>query len=415
MTPIAEQEKELTLTGTEDGTPIFPLERSGPVGPRAEYSTLRESKPVSRVMLRNGEIAWAITGHKLVRQILSDPRVSSDRSHPGCPRIGQVPRKPPNKEGMPLLWLDPPDHTTHRRMVTNEFTMKRVQDLRPRVQTIVDDCIDEMLAGGNPADLIASLAVPVPSRVICELLGISYNADRERFQHVADVIVDSASTQEQVGQAFAEVRAFLGELVTAKEKDPQQDLLSRMIVKYQEADIYQPERIISTAMTLLNAGHETTAGMIGLGTLVLLQHPSQITAIKSDPGRTSAIVEELLRYLSTADLVTVRTATADIEVNGVTIRKGEGLLALCGSANHDPAQFPAPHEFDPDRNTAQHVAFGFGIHQCLGQNLARLELEVVFRTLFTRVPGLRLSADMNGLPYKGDAVLYGVRTVPVTW
>jgi cytochrome P450 len=184
-----------------------------------------------------------------------------------------------------------------------------------------------------------------------------------------------------------------------------------------EAGVYNRERIISTAMTLLNAGHETTAGMIGLGTQVLLQNPEELAKLKADPaGRTPAVVEELLRYLNTADLVTVRTATADIEIGGVTIREGEGALALGGSANHDPSQYPNPQVFDPDRDTAQHVAFGFGIHQCLGQNLARLELEIVFRSLFSRLPQLRLAVDEPvSLPYKGDAVLYGVRSVPVAW
>lgn len=401
------------MTDTEAGTGVFPLGRSCPFDPPKEYAVLRAEQPITRAPLRTGGHTWVLTSHELVRQLLADSRLTAYRP-PGALRV-QDPDQLPPPEKIPLVALDPPEHTVHRRMVTNEFTVKRIRGMRPFIQQVVDECIDAMLADGRrSADLFTALAVPVPSQVICELLGVPY-ADRERFLHIADVLVDGVSTEQEVASAIGELREFLAELVAAKARAPEQDLLSRLIVRYQEADAYNPEQVISTAQVLLNAGHETTTSMIGLGTLALLDNPDQLAAFKADPSLAPQLVEELLRFLTIADTVSFRTATADLEIGGVNVQRGDAILPLSAAANRDPAVYENPDALDIRRSARKHIAFGYGIHQCLGQNLARMELEIVFTTLFARIPGLRLDAPLDGLPYKSDGMIYGVTKVPVAW
>ncbi|MEU0878702.1 cytochrome P450 [Lentzea sp. NPDC005914] len=395
--------------------PTFPMERGKcPFDPPPQYGELRETEPVSQATLRNGSTAWLVTSHEHVRQILADPRVSSDRQLPGCPRLIPVPPAMMNPSMRPLVAMDPPEHTEHRRMVTAEFTVKRIQGMRPRIQEIVDEHIDKMLAGGGTADLVAALARPVPSLVICELLGVPYELHHD-FHRISEVIVHGDSTPPMIGAAIMELRKFLGELIAVKEQDPGEDLLSRLVVRYQETGEYDRERVISTAQILLNAGHETTTSMIGLGTLALLEHPEQLAALQNDPSLIPGAVDELLRYLSIADMATFRTATEDIEIGGKVIPAGEGLIALGAAANRDSSVFPDADTLDVHRNPRQHVAFGYGIHQCLGQNLGRLELEIVFTTLLSKIPGLKLAAPVESLKFRSDGLLYGIYSLPVSW
>jgi cytochrome P450 len=401
------------MTDADTGAGGFPIGRSCPFDPPREYAALCADRPIIRAPLRTGGDIWVLSSHELVRQILADSRLTAYRP-PGALRR-QDPDELPPPEKIPLVALDPPEHTVHRRMVTNEFTVNRIRGMRPFIQQVVDDCVDAMLADGRrSADLFTALAVPVPSQVICELLGVPY-ARRERFLHIADVLVDGVSTEHQVAVAISELREFLAELVADKAQTSEQDLLSRLIVKYQEADAYDPEQVISTAQVLLNAGHETTTSMIGLGTLALLENPGQLAAFTADPSLAPQLVEELLRFLTIADTVSFRTAIADIEIGGVTIKRGDPILPLSAAANRDPAVYENPDALDIHRNARKHVAFGYGIHQCLGQNLARMELEIVFTTLFARIPDLRLDAPLDDLPYRSDGMIYGVTRVPVAW
>ncbi|GGP82685.1 cytochrome P450 [Saccharothrix coeruleofusca] len=392
----------------------FPAQRTCPYAPPREYAELREHSPVHRIELPNGSSAWLITRHEHVRAVLADTRFSSDRGKPGFPSLlaGQART---NLSGYPMMIsMDPPEHSAARRAVLGEFTVRRMQALQPRIQRIVDDCLDAMLAGPRPADLVTALSLPVPSLVICELLGVPY-ADHDFFQVHTTSLVRLSTPPEERSRSMGELTAYLSELVSAKQAEPGDDLLGRQVLKQRENGTEDHGALVGLAFLLLLAGHETTANMISLGTLILLENPAALAAVRDDPALTPGAVEELLRYLTIVENATSRVATTDIEVGGTLIRAGEGVICLGHTADHDPEVFAEPERFDIARGARHHVAFGFGPHQCLGQNLARLELQVVFDTLLRRVPTLALATPSDQLPFKDDASVYGLYALPVTW
>lgn len=391
----------------------FPAARTCPFNPPAEYRELRKEAPISRVNLPDGRQAWVITRHEDVRAVLMDPRFSSDRQHPGFPILVKGGRVLTDFHPS-LIGMDAPEHGPARRAVVGEFTVRRMAALRPRIQQIVDERIDAMLAGPKPADLVKAFSLPVPSLVICELLGVPY-ADHDFFQQCTSRLLSRTAGPEERRDAFKTLRSYLDELVTKKEANPGGDLLGRQVIKQREDGTVDHAALVAMAFLLLLAGHETTANMISLATVALLENPDQLDAIKKDPGKTIAAVEELLRYFTIADTATARIATEDVEIGGMLIHAGEGVLALGYSANRDPEAFDRPDELDIERGARHHVAFGFGAHQCLGQNLARMELQIVFDTLFRRLPNLGIAAPIEELPFKYDAAVFGVHSLPVTW
>lgn len=392
----------------------FPLIRESPYAPPAEYAQIREHEPVTTVRLPNGREAWVVTKHEHVRQVLNDPSFSANRLDPDFPTFDRVSRPPPPEDDRNILMMDPPEHGPARRAVLGEFTVRRIAALRPQIQRITDDLIDAMLAGPKPADLVEALAVPVPSMVICELLGVPY-ADHAFFQANTAAIIKQETPPDERRAAFVRLRDYIDDLIKAKEADPPDDLLGRQIRKERADGSYRRRALANNGFLLLIAGHETTANMISLGTLALLTSPKQLAAVRADPAKTLGAVEEMLRFFTIADTVVARICTNDTEVGGVTIRAGDGVLILGHAANRDPEAFHEPDEFDIERSARHHLAFGFGPHQCLGQNLARVELQVVFDTLLRRVPGLRLAVDVADLPFKTDASIYGIHHMPVTW
>jgi cytochrome P450 len=313
-----------------------------------------------------------------------------------------------------LTGADPPVHTAQRRMIITEFTIKRVRTMRPRIQQIVDGCVDAMLDGPRPVDLVQALSLPVPSLVTCELLGVPYT-DQDFFQEITGVLLRQTTGEEDRKRAVVELMTYLDKLVSTKESDPGDDLFGRLVIKNREAGVYDHQQLVGLARLLLFAGHETTANMISMGTTVLLQNPDRLAEIKADPLLLPKAVDELLRYCSIVDMATSRVATADIELGGVLIRAGDGVLPITSGANWDESVFDEPERFDPHRGALHHIAFGYGAHQCLGQHLARLELEVVLGTLFDRIPDLRLAVPVEDLRYKHDASVYGLYEAPVTW
>jgi cytochrome P450 len=340
--------------------------------------------------------------------MLTDPRFSSDRRLKGFPFV-PVEQREGAQGTPPMIGLDPPEHTEARRVVVGEFTVKKMNALRPRIQEIVDEHLDGLLAGPRPADLVSALALPVPSLVICELLGVPY-ADHDFFQVRSAKLLLRELPSEKRRAAAEEIRDYLVALVDKKAEDPGDDLISRQLAKGGDR-----EDLVSLSFLLLVAGHETTANMISLGAMTLLENPQMLDAMKADPALTPRAVEELLRYFTIAEFFTSRLAREDVEIGGTLVRAGEAVISLANVADRDPAVFPDGDKLDIDRGARHHLAFGFGFHQCLGQHLARLELQVVFDSLFARIPGLKLAIPVDEVPFKNDAQIYGVYCLPVTW
>ncbi|MEV5509434.1 cytochrome P450 [Streptomyces orinoci] len=391
--------------------PQWPQDRGCPYHPPAAYPRPATGRPLTRVTLWDGSQVWFVSGHAEARALLADPRLSSDRHRPEFPvvmaRFGDQ-----RTVDLPLLGVDDPEHNRQRRMLIPRFGLKQIAAMRPRIQQIVDTLIDRMLAGGNRADLVPEFALPVPSMVICELLGVPY-ADHEFFESRSRVMLN-ADSLEEIRLAREDVKAYLQRLVDAKRAEPGEGLLDDLIAERLADGHLDREELVMLALILLVAGHETTANMISLGTFTLLQHPDQLAMLRAEPQLVPGAVEELLRYLSIADGM-VRVATEDVEVGGETIRAGEGVLIGTSVINRDPAAYQDPDTLDLRRSARHHVAFGYGIHQCLGQNLARVELEIALATLFARIPTLRLAVAPDEVPAKPGGSIQGLFALPVTW
>jgi cytochrome P450 len=387
-------------------TPTISLYRTDPYNPPTEHVRLLSEAPTSWVELPNGRQLWVLTRHQDVRAMLADPRFSSDRRDPRHP--SHQPYVGPEHRQQ-LIEMDPPDHTRLRRSVVGEFTVQRLAGWRPRIQQIVDEAIDAMLAGPSEVDLVEALSLPVPSKVISELLGVPYT-DHEFFQENSADFSRADTTPEQKKAAIGRLQDYIAALVQDKITSPGDDLLSRQITAGAER-----EDVVALGFLLLIAGHETTANMISLSVATLLDKREHLAALREDPELTVGAVEELLRYFSIAEVGAARLATEDIEIGGVLIKAGEGVLGLTNTANRDASVFPEPDEIDFTRMARNHLAFGFGPHQCLGQNLARLELEVVLATLLRRIPSLRLAVPFDKIPFKEKGPNYGVFELKVAW
>ena len=396
----------------------YPADRAAgcPFDPPPAYRTLQDEAPITRVRLWDGSTPWLVTRYADQRTLLGDPRLSADSTNPAYPIASEASRA---RQRAPLSFLvmDDPGHARLRRMVTAPFAVKRVEALRPAIQQIVDRLIDDMLAGPNPADLVQAFALPVPSLVICELLGVPY-ADHGFFQENSKMLMNREAPVEEVLAAQQRLLDYLDDLVGRKIAEPDGALLSRLVTE--RLDTGEPTRseVAGMGLLLLFAGHETTSNMIALGTAALLQHPGQLALLRGtgDPKVVAGAVEELLRYLTINHQGRRRFALADIEIGGQVVKAGDGVIMATDIGNRDPQAFPGnPDELDITRDARLHVAFGYGPHQCLGQPLARVELQVVYSTLYRRIPSLRLATDLSAVPFKHQAGIYGVYELPVTW
>jgi cytochrome P450 len=397
--------------------PDFPLPRDArcPFDPPPYADAAMRAGRIERVRIWDGTTPWMITRYDDVRAILSDSRTSADIQRPGFPDWSPS-AAATAVQRRSFLNLDDPEHAQQRRLLTVDFMIKRVEAMRPKVQRIVDDLIDDMLAGPKPANLVAALALPMPSLVICELLGVPF-ADQEMFQHLGEITIAQDATPEEAVDAHESLLEYLIDLTLKKAADPGDDLLSRLAVQQLATGGMTAEQIGKVGKLLLVAGHETTANMIALGTVALLQNPEQLDEIRKtdDPQLIAATVEELLRYLTVVHFGRRRIALEDIELGGITIRAGDGIVIMIENANRDESAFPHADQLDIHRDARHHVGFGFGVHQCLGQPLARVELQVVYNTLYRRIPTLQLAVPLEELPFKHDINVYGVHNLPVTW
>ena len=407
-----------TLTGPETDVPQYPMarDRRCPFAPPRQALHLGASRPVSRVRIWNGSTPWLITGYKEARELFADSRVSVDDRRPGYPHWNEVFAATVHERPRSVFTSDGEEHTRFRRMLSKPFTFKRVEGLRPAIQTITDDCIDALLSGPRPTDIVAGLALPVPSLVISRLLGVPYE-DAEFFQEQADIKLARFASAEENAERSLVLAGYMADLVEAKLAEPAEDAVSDLAERVKAGEITVKEAA-QLASGLLVAGHETTANMIGLGVLALLEHPDQMAVLRdaTDPGIIVKAVEELLRYLSIVHTGQRRVAMEDIEIAGVVIRAGEGIIIDLSPANWDARMFGEPDRLDLGRAGAeQNLAFGYGRHQCVGQQLARAELQIVFPTLFRRIPTLRLAVSMDEVPFKHDRLAYGVYELPVIW
>ncbi|MFE0464207.1 cytochrome P450 [Kitasatospora sp. NPDC058965] len=396
----------------------FPFTRGCPFSPPAEYAELRETEPVSKVTVSvNGREAWLLTKYEDVRKVLGDRTMSSDMRLDGHPIQLQIPVELIKMAPPSLFNMDPPVHTAQRRLLMPEFTVKRIESLRPRFQEIVDEYLDKLVEAGkdgNPVDLVKALANPVPSLILCEMLGVPFE-DHDFFRNWIQSLLSSATTPEQQGIASMEMGAYLEKLINGKRENPGEDIISRMLSRNAEEHLVEDQDISMLTRGLIAAGHTTTASMIAMGVIALLRHPEQLAELKADFSLMPQAVEELLRYYSVSDSVTQRVAMEDLEIGGVLIKAGEGIIASTNAADHDPEVFEEPNTLNIHRKPNGHVAFGYGIHQCGGQSLARMELEVVYTSLFKRIPDLRLAVPAEELVFRTESLIYGVLELPVTW
>ncbi|MEN3267023.1 MAG: hypothetical protein V7646_3917 [Pseudonocardia sp.] len=311
--------------------------------------------------------------------------------------------------------MDDPDHARYRKMIIRDFTVRGTESLRPRVEKIVNDLLDAMERSSQPVDLAEAFALPLPSMVICHMLGVPY-VDHDFFQSRSRALVDISVDPQESVRANEELREYLTGLIARKEAEPSDDILGRLAQRYVLTGELSRHDAVSMALLLLVAGHETTANMIAFGTLTLLQHPEQAAEVRDgDPGAVKSAVEELLRLLTVVHTGRRRVALEDIEIGGMTIRAGEGIIAAGESANRDSAVFESPDELDIHRSSNHHVAFGFGVHQCLGQPLARLELQIAYPALLRRFPNLRVAVLPEEIRFRNKMVVYGVQSLPVSW
>ncbi|MFE4861924.1 cytochrome P450 [Streptomyces sp. NPDC056670] len=387
---------------------------AGPFDPPSEITRLREARPVSPLVFPDGHQGWLVTGYEALRQLLADNRFSSRQDIGPLHVPYDVPGMPAVTEPSPqipgvFIAMDPPDHTRMRRKLTGAFTVRRMKQLEDSIIEIAERQLESMARLTPPVDLVKEFALPVPSLVICELLGVPYT-DRETFQVNSAKFMEKDVALDEKMAAYTALTSYLGELVTRKRAEPGEDLLSDL-ARHDDLSI---EELTGAAFLLLLAGHETTANMLSLGAFALLEHPEQLAELRADPELMPGAVEELMRYLSVADIF-YRYATEDIELCGETIPKGSTVVISLLAANRDPQRFDDPDALDIRRNARGQLAFGHGVHQCLGQQLARIEMRAGFEGLLRHFPTLQLAVPAADVRVRDDMNIYGVHELPVTW
>jgi cytochrome P450 len=397
---------------TEDSRIKFPPPAPVLAGKREpDFYALMAGRPVIQAELPDGSTAWLVSGYEQVRQVFTDQRFS--RALAAAP--GRSPNALELSTAGTIVGTDPPEHTRLRKLAAGAFTPRRVAAMRPRVAAIVDELIDAFTAGPRLADLMASFCLPLPVRVICEMLGVP-DTDMEKFRAWSDVLVGTwEQDTDEVISAGAALYDYLAELIRIKRTRPGDDLLDALIAARHSGDRLSEAELTTMGGTLLVAGYITTANLISLSLVTLLDHPAELARLRADPGLITGAVEEMMRYVSINVLPLARVTTEDVELGGVMIPADEMVLPLSWVANRDPSAFSEPNRFDISRAPASHLAFGTGPHHCLGAPLARVELQESMRKLVTRLPGLALAVPPGELRFKPGLALHSLRELPITW
>ncbi|MGW1108979.1 cytochrome P450 [Streptomyces sp. NPDC002540] len=387
-----------------------------PFSPDPEFRRLRAEHPISRIPLNGGDEVWLITRFDDARKVLADPRFSSELTPDGIvlPDMENRTLADELRSRQPGTFIeyDPPGHTRLRQMVAGEFSARRMAELRPRVEEIVTERLDAMQAAGPTVDLVEMFALAVPSKVTCELVGVPAES-RFDFPRLTRIMTDVMSDLETLIEARDTLRAGMRELVTHNRQNPGDNLLGRLIRRH--GDNVTDEELVGIGNLLLVAGHETVAHMLGIGTVALLQHPEQLKMLRTGDENVENAIDELVRWVSIPNHGEIRTATDDVTISGARIRKGEHVLVSLPSANRDESRFPDADRLDFTRPPRTHLAYGHGVHYCVGVPLARLEMHIAFPALLRRFPTLRLAIPFDDVPFRRSNITYGVHSLPVSW
>jgi cytochrome P450 len=393
-----------------DASPLpFYLRRRGEFDPDPSTTRLRDQDAIARVPAPFGGQAWLVTRARDVREVLADYR-RFGKAIPGD-LMGGVGPGPQSLAG-DLLFIDPPEHTRLRRMLIPEFTLRQMRRLRPRIEAIVEEHLDAMERAGAPADLARAFALPVPALVICELLGVPYE-DRADFQRWVNGLTDMTAPPDERTAALAESRAYMAGLVANAQADPDIPGILGALCRAHGSELSTDE-LVGIGALLLLAGYESTASTLALGALALLRHPDQLCIVRDRPEHLDTAVEELLRWLSVIN-TGFRFTTEQVELAGQVVAAGELVIVSLPAASRDPALLPDPDVLDVTRPAPAHLAFGHGVHHCLGAPLARAELRIAFSALLRRFPGLRLADPEAVVPMRAHNVVNGLTALPVMW
>jgi cytochrome P450 len=404
--------EQIRMTVHDSPIKFPPAAIDGQDQPLSEFRAVAGNRPVVWVELPDSSTAWLVIGYEEVRQVLIDQRFSRAAAvAPGRSLQGTEMFAAGSING-----LDPPGHTRLRRLVASAFTARRVEALRPRVISIVDGLIDALLVRPQPADLVSGFSLPLPVQVICEMLGVPAD-EMDQFHAWSDVVMgDWQRDADVIMPALLDMYGYFARLIELKRAQPADDLMTALIAARDQSDRLTEDELTMLGCTLLLGGHETTANQISLSLLVLLDHPAQLATLRADPGLIPGAVEEFLRYVPLGfGLPPARMATEDVQLGDVTISAGEVVLPLYAAANRDPSAFSHPGRFDVGRAPASHLAFGVGVHHCLGAQLARLELQQGFLGLVCRMPGLRLAVPASDLRFKPGMAIRSLCELPVSW
>jgi cytochrome P450 len=393
------------------GCPHFPTVTRQGLDPDPILAELRATAPVVRVQLPFGEPVWMLTRYEDVRAMLADPRFS--RTATIGTDIGRMSEFFPIEDS--ILGMDPPDHTRIRRLVSTTFTARRMQALRGRAQEIVDGLLDAMEQSEQPVDFVQAVALPLPITMICELLGVPFE-DRAKFNGWADIFMTSSGhTVEELIDAHGQLTAYLADMIAKRRAEPTDDILGALVAARDEDPTAITEgELQSLLMAILVAGYETTANQLGKFVLCLLERPDQLQILRGHPDLMANAVEELMRFIPlSAGSQLAYVATEDVEIGGVLIRAGEGVMPSTASANRDESVFDHADQVDVERPDIFQLGFGHGSHYCLGAHLARVELQVALTSLFTRFPNLRLAVDADTVPWKDGSAVWGLEALPL--
>ncbi|WP_188113942.1 cytochrome P450 [Streptomyces apricus] len=389
----------------------YPIHRTSPNEPPCEYARLRDEQPVCPISLPTGHPAYLVTRYEDVKTVLSDSRFSREALfREGAPRAQLV-----EPDSSSLISMDPPRHSALRNLTNREFSPRRAEAMRPRIQEIVDRLLDTMAGMTAPVDLNATLARPMALEVICELLGVPYE-DQHLFGAWCDHFMSLTKySAEEIVRSNTEMRTYIADLAERKLEDPGGDLLSKLAHSMAEEQTITHEELVSTGVMFLLAGHDTTVTVTGGGAVLLLRNPDQLALVREDPALMDAAVEEIIRLVTPGDGTFIRITLEEVELSGTAIPPNSAVIAPISSANRDARVFENPDALDVHRTDNKHIGFAHGTHFCAGSALARAEVQIAMKSLFSRFPTLRLAVDPEELRWRQTAALGGYEEIPVTW